>query len=202
MQELCGSIVWKRALSVVVLGREGAQQEMVVAGDMADVVEASDWECSGALEGGEIEHMADIASIGVAQEGYDIEVEVVVGSSWRHKAACIADYTSVEGIAGADEGADADADCIVSSSLLLASCLALPADDGHCSSCRLGSFLLPIRPRLRRSGDARCKSSREEADTVCHTSRISSAWRIRSQISGRRMVEDSGGRCGGLSSVA
>ncbi len=124
--------------------------------------------------------MAGMASMGVAQEGCDIVVEVVVGSSWRHKAACIADYTSVAGIADADEGAGADADCIVSSSLRLASCLALPADDGHCSSCRLGSFLLPNRPRLRRSGDARCKSSRGDANTFRHTSRISRAWRIRS----------------------
>ncbi len=36
------SIVSKTGLAAVVLGREGAPQEMVVAGDMADVVGASD----------------------------------------------------------------------------------------------------------------------------------------------------------------
>jgi hypothetical protein len=42
VQELCVSIVSKTGLAAVVLGREGAPQEMVVAGDMADVVGASD----------------------------------------------------------------------------------------------------------------------------------------------------------------
>jgi hypothetical protein len=94
----------------------------------------------------EIEHwdMEGRVNTGVALAHCDTVVGVVVGSSSRHMAAC-SYYTSAEDIADAD--GDADADCMVSSFLHLAACLALPADDGH-SSCRLGRVSLPNRPRL------------------------------------------------------
>lgn len=124
------------------LGTRRRRQEMlevegmVAAEDMTVAVgalEAEEHNVAASVEVEESVRMAeeDTARIGEDGERCGIEEEGATGSNSRHRAACR--YCT-----SAADTVDADADYIVLfSSLYLAACLALPADDGH-SSCRRG----------------------------------------------------------------
>lgn len=130
------------------LGREGERQGELGVLDIAEPLGSA--HSVALVEVEATEYMAGFGSIGVAQTHCGIEAGLVVGSSWSDMVACM-DYTSA-----AEDSADVDAGvgvgCTVFSSLHLAA-FVLPADDGFHSSCRLGSFLSPERPR---SGRNRC----------------------------------------------
>lgn len=135
-------ILWMMVLEEVALGTRRRQQEMLEVEEMA-VVEGTTV-AVGALEAEEhivvvseeVEENGHTVEEGIARIGEDgercgIEEEGATGSSSRHRVACRCCTSAAD---TADAGAGYT---VLSFSLYLAACLALPADDGH-SSCRRG----------------------------------------------------------------